>query len=191
MTKLQTLHDGAQTESFMATVKTLERKWNRKLLTIWCEMHCQLDALPLEITPILKWHSACEFVQPLEEAIPLPVTQVVDYCPCTAHQMTCRLLHYFHDLVEAGWLFLFIGFSLFLGFSHLGGTIQNRYFGRRLFPWARAAFVPTIILLRFLVLIRFLLCWGYWSSTYRTTTLNGFMTLFVKGFQIWEAFQLP
>ena len=65
-------------------------------------MHCQLDALPLEITPILPWHSACEFVQPLEEAIPLPVTRVVDYCPCAGHQMTCRLLHDFHDLVEAG-----------------------------------------------------------------------------------------
>ena len=61
-------------------------------------MHCQLDALPLEIT----LHSACEFVQPLEEAIPLPVSWVVYYCPCAAHQMTCRLLHYFHDLVEAG-----------------------------------------------------------------------------------------
>ena len=65
-------------------------------------MHCQLNALPLEITPILPRHSACEFVQALEEAIPLPVKRVVDYCPCAAHQMTCRLLHDFHDMVEAG-----------------------------------------------------------------------------------------
>ena len=96
-----------------------------------------------------------------------------------------RLLHYFHDLVEAVWLFLFLCFSSLLGFAQGEWRAQNWYFGRHLFPWARAA---SVIISGFLVII---ICWGDCSSTYRTTTLKGLMTLFVKGFQIWEVFQLP
>ena len=166
-------------------------------------MHCQLDGLPLEITPILPWHSACEFVQPLEEAFPLPVSRVIYYCPCAAHQMACRLLHYVHDLVQAGWLFLFIFFSSlfssFLGFSQRDGIDHNRYFGRHLFhelellscprsscsgSWSSSDSCSVDVP----VGASYLLCW---SSTYCTTTLNGFMTLFVKWFQIWKMFQLP
>ena len=163
----------------------------------WCESHCQIEGLLFEFTPILTWHSACEFQHPLEEAYPLLFSRVLYYCSWAAHQMACRLLHYVHDLVQLGWRFLFITFcsvfSSFLGWSRGHGIVNNRCFGRRLFPWARAAFVPTIIGLRFVVgvIIRLMLCWGSRSSTYCPTTSNGFMTLFVKEFQIWEVFQLP
>ena len=163
----------------------------------WCESHCQIEGLLFEFTPILTWHSACEFQHPLEEAYPLLFSRVLYYSSWAAHQMACRLLHYIHDLVQLGWRFLFIAFcSLFssiLGSSRGHGIVHNWYFCRRLFPWARAAFVPMIIGLRFVVgvIIRLMLCWGSRSSTYCPTTSNGFMTTFVKGFQIWEVCQLP
>ena len=84
-------------------------------------------------------------------------------------------------------LFFSVVFCSFLGSSRGHGMVQNRYFGRRLFPWARAAFVPTIIVL----VVRLMFRWGSRCSTYCPTTSSGSITLFVKGFQIWEVCQLP
>ena len=48
---------------------------------VWCGVsECQAEGLLLEITPVVSWHSACEFKHPLEEADPLLMkSHVLDF----------------------------------------------------------------------------------------------------------------
>ena len=93
---------------------------------VWCGVsECQAEGLLLEITPVVSWHSACEFKHPLEEADPLLMkSHVLDFV--SVPQGRVQNLHCAHDLVQLGGCFIFLTMLFHLFFSYIFWSAWER-----------------------------------------------------------------